>query len=638
MMKLRLYRLDEVHEEIVRIARFRAPQRAAFDALHAIFRGLDADLPRLSRDRLLEQLRQRGFHTPGNVPYFVFDLATGVGKTRLMGAILSYLFRSGQTKNALILAPRTAIVDRLERLSQVGAAQYLFLDPNLVPEPNLCFRGNLDSFDPRDDAFNVFVLSPQSISGGDRRFGRPREFRGPSLQEYLRTVDDLVIFTDEAHHLGADDEAAWTAAIDGLRPRLHFGLTATPKARAGINVLYSYDLTTCLQEGLYTKGVNVLVDPRDETMSDEEWDRYTVDYAPRRLGRKRAAMRTFTERHPELEYVEPVVLLCARDIDHADEIARWLVDRREFQPDEILVTHSQKAQTEADIARLVGIDQAGNRIRAVVNVFQLTEGWDVTNVFVIAPLRAMATFQGAVQTMGRGLRLPAGRRVEDPDVDTLDVLCFGRETLGGILTKATELFGVDAEAGPPVEVTSKDQQEAQEQLVARKAMRIRCLQPVMISVPNVRRVPADPPLDFDVTRVGEASGSPATAIDLASLEFRGVDERVAYDLEDVVRVAASRIVARLRYLSDFKHGVAVEDFVRRFLAALGASAEVPLFVDPVRLAVHLVDAIDEKYRKQESRFEQAGEPTTVVVGDVVWAVPDGLVKPVPRMPVAEWTR
>src|SRR3990172_8192496 len=281
-MRLRLYRLDEVYEEVVRLARFRAPQKGAFDALHKIVKDLDEDLPRLSQERLVEQLRERGFHVPNGVPYFVYHLATGVGKTRLMGAVISYLYRSGQTKNVLILAPRTAIVDRVERLVQVGNPKFLFLDPMLVPEPNLCFRSNLETFQPRHDALNVFVLSPQSISGGDRRFGRRSEFRGESLEEYMSGAEDLVVFTDEAHHLGADNEAAWTSAIHALRPKLHFGLTATPKAGPGVNVLYSYDLTQCLQEGLFTKAVDVLVDGRDEAMSDEEWDRYTIDYALRR--------------------------------------------------------------------------------------------------------------------------------------------------------------------------------------------------------------------------------------------------------------------------------------------------------------------------------------------------------------------
>ena len=637
-MSVRRYRLDEAYEDVVRLAHFRVPQRAAFDAVHEIVRDLDDDIPRLGRDRMIEQLRQRGFHIPNGVPYFVFHLATGVGKTRLMGAILSYLYRSGQTRNALILAPRTAIVDRLERLSQADSPQYLFLDPNLVPEPNLCFRSNLDSFEPRDDAFNVFVLSPQSISGTDRRFARPREFRGQSLQDYLRGADDLVVFFDEAHHLGPDDEAAWTAAVHGLGPRLHFGLTATPKTGPGVNVLYTYDLTTCLQQGLYTKGVNILVDPRDEGLSDEEWDRYTVDYALRRLERKREAIRLYAGRHDDLNFVEPVALICARDIDQAEEIAKWLAERRGFAPEELLVTHSRRANTETEIARLVAIDKPGNQIRVVVNVYQLTEGWDVTNVYVMAPLRAMATFQGAVQTMGRGLRLPAGHRVDDPDIDKLDILCYGRENLEGIIRSATEIFGAEPEAGPPVDIATKDEKEEEEQPIPRKELRVRSRRRVVVEVPNIRRVPTEPPLDFDVITVGELAGGAATAIDLASLQSTGIDERVAYDLNDVVRIAATRIVARLRYLSDFKHGAAVEDLVRRFLTSLGATADKPLFVDPIKLSLHLGDEIDRRYRLQGSKFEQAGDPTPIEIDEFTWLVPEELEGPVPRMPVAEWTR
>src|SRR5262249_33219386 len=142
---------------------------------------------------------------------------------------------------------------------------------------------------------NVFILSPQSITGGDRRFSRKSEFRSMSLEEYLRNANDLVVFVDEAHHLGSDDETAWRNAVDGLKPRLHFGLTATPKPNA--NVLYSYDIRQCLREGLYTKAVRLIADRRDEKMTDLDWDRHTIDYALQRLERKREAIGAHVEQH-----------------------------------------------------------------------------------------------------------------------------------------------------------------------------------------------------------------------------------------------------------------------------------------------------------------------------------------------------
>lgn len=46
-------------------------------------------------------------------PSVCFSLATGVGKTRLMGAFIAYLYLSGRSKNFFVLAPNTTIYDKL---------------------------------------------------------------------------------------------------------------------------------------------------------------------------------------------------------------------------------------------------------------------------------------------------------------------------------------------------------------------------------------------------------------------------------------------------------------------------------------------------------------------------------------------
>ena len=42
-----------------------------------------------------------------------FDIATGVGKTRLMGAFIAYLYKTFGFKNYLIVAPGTTIYEKL---------------------------------------------------------------------------------------------------------------------------------------------------------------------------------------------------------------------------------------------------------------------------------------------------------------------------------------------------------------------------------------------------------------------------------------------------------------------------------------------------------------------------------------------
>jgi hypothetical protein len=149
------------------LAKLRAPQQRAFDSIHKIISGLNDDLSRITDIELLEYFQTNGFDAPTPPPQLLFALATGVGKTRLMGALIAYFYRAHQTNNCLILAPRAAILEKLERECQPGHPKYLFVDSGLIPEPNLCFRDNIGSFRPAGNRMNVFVLSPQSITGRD---------------------------------------------------------------------------------------------------------------------------------------------------------------------------------------------------------------------------------------------------------------------------------------------------------------------------------------------------------------------------------------------------------------------------------------------------------------------------------------
>jgi type III restriction enzyme len=56
----------------------------------------------------------------------------------------------------------------------------------------------------------------------------------------------------------------------------------------------------------------------------------------------------------------------------------------------------------------------------------LKEGWDVTNLYTIVPLRAANARTLVEQSIGRGLRLPYGQRTGDEAVDTLSIVAHDR--------------------------------------------------------------------------------------------------------------------------------------------------------------------------------------------------------------------
>lgn len=56
-----------------------------------------------------------------------FALATGVGKTRLMGAFIAYLYTQHGIKNFFVVAPNTTIYDKLKKdLSDCNSGKYVF--------------------------------------------------------------------------------------------------------------------------------------------------------------------------------------------------------------------------------------------------------------------------------------------------------------------------------------------------------------------------------------------------------------------------------------------------------------------------------------------------------------------------------
>lgn len=63
---------------------------------------------------------ERGF------PSVCFALATGVGKTRLMGAFISYLYMIGKSRNFFVLAPNLTIYEKLLADFQPASPKYVF--------------------------------------------------------------------------------------------------------------------------------------------------------------------------------------------------------------------------------------------------------------------------------------------------------------------------------------------------------------------------------------------------------------------------------------------------------------------------------------------------------------------------------
>jgi hypothetical protein len=94
----------------------------------------------------------------------------------------------------------------------------------------------------------------------------------------------------------------------------------------------------------------------------------------------------------------------------------------------VITVHSNLRGEERDetVQQLLSVEDRNNPTEIVIHVNMLKEGWDVTNLYTIVPLRAANSKTLVEQSIGRGLQLPYGKRVGVPAVDRLTIVSHDR--------------------------------------------------------------------------------------------------------------------------------------------------------------------------------------------------------------------
>jgi type III restriction enzyme len=96
--------------------------------------------------------------------------------------------------------------------------------------------------------------------------------------------------------------------------------------------------------------------------------------------------------------------------------------------DKVIQVDSSKTGAEEDqmIQDLLAVESTESPTEIVIHVNMLKEGWDVTNLYTIVPLRAANARILIEQSIGRGLRLPYGKRTGVAAVDRLSIIAHDK--------------------------------------------------------------------------------------------------------------------------------------------------------------------------------------------------------------------
>jgi len=439
---------------------------------------------------------------PEDLRRFAFKMATGSGKTWVMAmAIVWSRFHkllvpgSECSTNFLIVAPNVIVYQRLER---DFAANRIFHELPLIPPEwrgtfgqKVILRGEAAEPDPSG---NLFLTNVQQLYESRDAEWTPANAieallgKKPakdlaasgqrSMLERIKSLKDVVVINDEAHHVHEED-LAWTKSLLAIHRAMPKGLSlwldfsATPKDQAGMYFPWSvcdYPLAQAVEDRIVKSPLIVTKedDPRQPT---EDPEGVTKDNIGEKYGYwLRAAVQRWKVHHTSYKPLEvrPVLFIMAEKNAFADAIGEYLVKTTEFgfKEAEVLVIHTdadgeiKKGDLEKAREAARDIDKVDSEVKAIVSVMMLREGWDVKNVTVVLGLRPFTAKAEILpeQVIGRGLRLMP--KVSPDRTQTLEVL--GTRNLLNVLRDQLEAEGVGVatrKKDPPMPVIITPVQE-----------------------------------------------------------------------------------------------------------------------------------------------------------------------------------
>ena len=398
---------------------------------------------------------------------FVLKMATGTGKTKVMGLVVAWSFfhklyelDSDLSRNFLVIAPNIIVLDRIYHDFQ--GLRVFFGDP-VLPDNGFDGHNWRDDFQltlHRQDEVrvsratgNIFLTNIHRVYSSDQAPPSPDDentmdyFLGKrptgattdskvDLGDIVREVEELMVLNDEAHHIH-DPRLAWFKSIEDIHNRLlqkggklslQVDVTATPKHNNGaifVQTVADYPLVEAISQNVVKHPV--LPDaPSRAKLEERQSAKYTEKYADY-LELGVIEWRKAYAEHQKLGK-KAILFVMTDDTRNCDEVAEYLESRYPELKDAVLVIHTQRngeiseatsgqKKEELDELRKQAneIDSMGSPYKAIVSVLMLKEGWDVRNVTTIVGLRAYSAKSNILpeQTLGRGLRRMYGEEVNE---------------------------------------------------------------------------------------------------------------------------------------------------------------------------------------------------------------------------------
>ncbi len=293
--------------------------------------------------------------------------------------------------------------------------------------------------DPSGVIKDLLPITPGTTAGHDLNTLDNRYLKGGEL-EYLQSLDSICVFNDEAHHIhenkqnGIISEVEWQKSLNFIsenkgRNFIQVDFSATPYDVTGSgqkrtkhyfpHIIVDFALKEAIRGGLVK---TIAIDKRKElaSLENEELNfkavrdgKNVIDLSDGQrlmlragLAKLRLLEEEFTK---EAENKYPKMLIICEDTKVSPLVCEFLKSEG-LTDDDIMQIDSDKKGSIKETEwkevkqRLFNVDKHSTP-KVIVSVLMLREGFDVSNVCVIVPLRSSQAPILLEQVIGRGLRL-----------------------------------------------------------------------------------------------------------------------------------------------------------------------------------------------------------------------------------------
>ena len=354
--------------------------------------------------------------------YFLFNMATGSGKTLIMAGLILYLYEKGY-RNFLFFVNSTNIIEKTkDNFLNPLSSKYLFnvtihfgsVRVAVTPVPN--FEG------VNENDINICFTTIQKLHS-DLTIEKENALTYEDFSD-----KKVVLLADEAHHINTSTKAgqellvSWENTVERIFGQnadnllLEFTATLDYTHRNLVDkyrnkVLYKYDLRQFRNDG-YSKDVYIVqadFEEKDRIIQALILNQYKQEVAAKhRINLKPVilfkAQRTIAQSkenkdrfHNIIENLSGGDIRRIRDKSNMPLInsAFTFFDENRIGPDQLVerlrrefgesrcISVNEEIEKENQQILLNTLEDSDNRIRAIFAVQKLNEGWDVLNLFDI---------------------------------------------------------------------------------------------------------------------------------------------------------------------------------------------------------------------------------------------------------------